>query len=169
MALLLEANRDIKTTKFYTPTSINIQNMRPPVFDIAAGWVIDGQKLSMPAPILAKDVAETLEGLYAAAARCTAAVMVPDLFPGSALEVVVIPALAKDGTSMTEASAIVASDARVTASALAVIGHALASQFQAVGSDMARYAVEGSWEAIAYLPAVRSTVLQATGLVLLHD
>lgn len=101
--------------------------------------------------------------------------MIPDLFPETTLEALYIPAndvgeeihvetMANGGQRFTA----VDSALRVTTPALKSIGKALVAQLELSGNDMVIYEFGDGAQAIAYLPDVRSTVLQATGLVLLN-
>ena len=92
--------------------------------------------------------------------------MIPDLFPGSEIEILFIPA--PGGYSVSSVgSATLANSISVTA--LTVIGSALAAEMERTGTDMARYEFDNRSQAIAYLRSVRGTVLKATNLVLLND
>lgn len=114
------------------------------------------------------EIAEALSALHSLAAKCRAAIMVPDLFPGSQLETIFIPAASGDGVSPIGSTKLL-NEARVTVPALSAIGAALSAELERTGNDMVRYEFDDGAEAIAYLPEVRGTVLQATGLVLLND
>ena len=142
--------------------------MQTPVFDFAASWVCQRQNFTMQPSVTEGEIAQALSALHGLAARCRAAIMVPDLFPGSHLETIFIPSISTDGLSPT-GSASLLGEARVTVPALSAIGAALAAEMDRTGNDMVRYEFDDGSEAIAYLPDVRGTVLQATGLVLLND
>jgi len=147
--------------------------MQPPFFNQAASWVCQQQTLTMQPPVPEGEVAEALSALHGLATQCRAAIMVPDLFPGSRLETIVIPAPAASGShtaSQTGSAKLLnsAAGARITVPALSAIGSALMAEMERTGQDMARCELDGGSEAIAYLPDVRGAVLRATGLVLLN-
>jgi hypothetical protein len=140
--------------------------MQVPVFDNAANWVCQRQTITSQQSVPEAEIAQTISTLHALAGRCQAAVMVPDLFPGNELEMLFIPAQAGPQATPSPSSSLLSPKA--TTAALGVIGAALCSEFDRTGQDMARYEFGDGAIAIVYLPKVRSTVLQATGLVLLH-
>lgn len=142
--------------------------MQAPVFNSAASWVCQRQNFTMQPSASEGEIAGALSALHSLAAKCRAAIMVPDLFPGSRLETIFIPAASGDDVSPT-GSAKLLDEARVTVPALSAIGSALTAELERTGNDMVRYEFDDGSEAIAYLPDVRGTVLQATGLVLLND
>jgi hypothetical protein len=153
-------------SKFYTTFNVFIRNMMSAFFNTAAVWVSRRQTISMPPSVSDADVARTLFALHAASMRCQAAIMVPDLFPGSAIETLFVPAPGGNVAS-TVASADLADSISVTA--LAAIGSALAVEMEDTGNDMVRYEFDNGSQAIAYLRDVRDTILKATNLVLLND
>ena len=142
--------------------------MQTPVFNSAASWVCQRQNFTMQPSVPEGEIAEALSALHSLAAKCRAAIMVPDLFPGSQLETIFIPAASGDAVSPTGSTNLL-NEARVTVPALSAIGSALSAELERTGNDMVRYEFDDGAEAIAYLPDVRGTVLQATGLVLLND
>lgn len=142
--------------------------MQTPVFDSAASWVCQRQNFTMQPSVSEGEIAVALSALHSLAAKCRAAIMVPDLFPGSQLETIFIPAASGDAVSPTGSTNLL-NEARVTVPALSAIGSALSTELERTGNDMVRYEFDDGAEAIAYLPDVRGTVLQATGLVLLND
>jgi len=165
--LLFKAFLYIKSLEFYTTIYANVKNMKTPVFNLAANWVRQRKNVVLPSAS-EKEIEEALSTLHSLAAKCRAAIMVPDLFPGSPLETIFIPATSGDGLSPTGSTKLL-NETLVTIPALSAIGSALTAELERTGSDMVRYEFDDGAEAIAYRPEVQGTVLQATGLVLLND
>lgn len=136
-------------------------------FDYAAKWVCQRQKIDMPNTAQEPEIAQAISTLRTLAGKCRAAVMIPDLFPGSTLETIYIPADSSDKVAAGDAGEFVG-ESSVTAPALTAIGAALSAELESTGNDMVLCNLDEGAQAIAYFPEVRNTVLQATGLVLLN-
>lgn len=136
-------------------------------FDYAAQWVCQRQKNAMPDAAQGPEIAQTISTLCTLVGKCQAAVMIPDLFPGSALETIYIPADSSDKATSGEAAGFVG-ESLVTAPALTAIGAALLAELESTGNDMVLCNLDEGAQAIAYRPEVRNTVLQSTGLVLIN-
>lgn len=142
--------------------------MTQSVFDHAAKWVSQRQtNLSQPS-VSEAVIAETIAALEGVAGKCLAAVMLPDLFPGSRLETIYIPASDSDGLTTSSVHAL-SGGARIATSALSAIGAALTTELTGSSNDMARYEFDNGAQVFAYFPEARDAVLQATGLVILND
>jgi predicted regulator of Ras-like GTPase activity (Roadblock/LC7/MglB family) len=166
MPLLSGAFWDINMSKFYTTLNVFIRIMASDFFNNAASWVHSNQTIAMSSQVPDEDIARALSALHATAMQCQASVMIPDLFPGSEIEILFIPAL-EGRTTSTVVSANVAN--AISTTALSAIGSALAAEMERTGTNMARYEFDNSSQAIAYQRCVRGTVLKATNLVLLND
>lgn len=164
--LLLKVLWDINSIEFYTTIYSDVRNMQTPVFNKAAIWVHERQKSNMHPAASEVNISDALSALFAFATKCRSAIMVPDLLPG--LETIFIPSNSGDHLS-TGAVTGLRDDTRITTNALTAIGTALTSELESAGNDLVRYEFDDGSEAIAYLPSARSTVLKATGLVLLND
>lgn len=137
-------------------------------FDHAAKWVHQRQNITMSNPAQEPEIAEAIATLCNLAEKCHAAVMIPDLFPGSALETIYIPPDGGDNVSVGGGSQFLGAS-RITIPALSAIGVALVSELESTGNDMVLCDLDQGGQAIAYMPEVRNTVLQSTGLVLLNN
>lgn len=141
--------------------------MTQSVFNHAAKWVNQRQNVVLHPAVPEAAIAEALSGLHSTAGKCLAAVMIPDLFPGSRLEVIYTPPASNN--NLSPGSIAISSDHRITTDALSAIGAALTNELENAGNDMVLYELDGGAQAIAYFPEARDTVLQATGLVLLNN
>lgn len=136
------------------------------IFESAARWVIKHHNLSIPVPTSENDIAQSLASLHASAGKCEACIMVPDLFPGAALEAIYVPKLGLKKTSVESDTAL--KGGAVTQTALMAIGNALVTYLTASDNDMAHYQFDDGAQAVVYFPSERATVLQAMGLTLLE-
>ena len=142
--------------------------MQSQFFDTAAVWVLERQNFTMFQPPSAEEIARTLEALHALVCQCDTSVMIPDLMPGVALEALyVAPATDEASATPRDRKAFVRPGHGISPDALSAIGRAVDLEFTATGQDMVRYEIEGGGEAVIFTPAVRETVLKATGLTLL--
>ena len=141
--------------------------MPPPNFDSVAKWVLQHHDLGIPVAATETEISQSLATLYAAAGKCEACIMVPDLFPGSALEAIYIPKFGPTRVSPGVEPALLTANI-VTPAALSAIGNALATHLQVSDNDMVHYQFDDGPQAVIYFPAERSTVLQALGLTLLE-
>lgn len=137
-----------------------------PNFDYVAKWVLQHHDLSIPVSATESEIAQSLATLHAAAGKCEACIMVPDLFPGAPLEAIYIPKFGPTRVSRGVEAALTANI--VTPAALSAIGNALAAYLQASDNNMVHYQFDDGPQAVIYFPAERSTVLQALGLTLLE-
>ena len=125
----------------------------------AARWVVAraGPVASQPRIIA------TLEALHAVAFRARRGpVCIPDLLPGSGLEVLHIPA------AQSRAGELASLSGEIDQAALRVIGRALRAEFVASGADMLRLEADDGAELIVYAIEVRAIVMAATGVQLIE-
>lgn len=125
----------------------------------AACWVVAraGPVASQPRIIA------TLEALQAVAFRARRGpVCIPDLLPGSGLEVLHIPA------AQSRAGELASLSGEIDQAALRVIGRALRAEFVASGADMLRLEADDGAELIVYAIEVRAIVMAATGVQLIE-
>ncbi|CFK96871.1 Uncharacterised protein [Burkholderia pseudomallei] len=125
----------------------------------AARWVVAraGPVASQPRIIA------TLEALQAVALRARRGPLcIPDLLPGSGLEVLHIPA------AQSGAGQLVSLTGEIDQAALRDIGRALRAEFVASGTDMLRLESDDGAELIVYAIEVRAIVMAATGVQLVE-
>ena len=123
----------------------------------AARWVVAraGSIASQPRIIA------TLEALQAVALRARRGpVCIPDLLPGSGLEVLHIPA------AKSRAGQLASLTGEIDQAALRDIGRALRAEFVASGTDMLRLESDDGEELIVYALEVRAIVMAATNIQL---
>lgn len=123
----------------------------------AARWVVAraGSIASQPRIIA------TLEALQAVALRARRGpVCIPDLLPGSGLEVLHIPA------AKSRAGQLASLTGEIDQAALRDIGRALRAEFVASGTDMLRLESDDGEELIVYAIEVRAIVMAATNIQL---
>ena len=123
----------------------------------AARWVVAraGPLASQPRIIA------TLEALQAVALRARRGpVCIPDLLPGSGLEVLHIPA------AQSRAGQLASLTGEIDQAALRDIGRALRAEFVASGADMLRLESDDGAELIVYAIEVRAIVMAATNIQL---
>lgn len=140
--------------------------MQSSIFDSTANWVCSKQNFSMPEAASETDITRTLTSLHALAQSCAAAILVPDLFPDSGIELLYVPPAGSEGVRRSAAT-LARED--VPPAALRAIGKALHSQMVATGADVANYKFEDGGEAVAYFPPVRDIVMRACGVLLLNE
>lgn len=105
----------------------------------------------------------TLEALQAVAFRARRGpVCIPDLLPGSGLEVLHIPA------AQSGAGQLASLTGEIDQAALRAIGRALRAEFVASGADMLRLEADDGAELIVYAIEVRAIVMAATGVQLVE-
>ena len=110
-----------------------------------------------------RSIAATLEALQAVAHRARRGpVCIPDLLPGSGLEVLHIPA-AQPG--MCQLASLTG---EIDQAALRDIGRALRAEFIASGADMLRLESNDGAELIVYAIEVRAIVMAATNIQLIN-
>ncbi len=142
--------------------------MQSTFFDNAAVWVLERQNFTMFQPPSAEEISGALEALHAMVSRCDTSVMIPDLMPGVALEALYVAPASEDAAiDRVSRGGFVESDRAITMAALTAVGRAIDREFTSTGQDMVRYEIDGGGEVVIYAPAVRDTVLRATGLTLL--
>lgn len=108
-----------------------------------------------------RSIAATLEALQAVSHRASRGpVCIPDLLPGSGLEVLHIPA-AQPG--MCQLASLTG---EIDQAALRDIGRALRAEFIASGTDMLRLESDDGAELIVYAIEVRAIVMAATNIQL---
>ena len=108
-------------------------------------------------------IAATFEALQAVALRARhGPVCIPDLLPGSGLEVLHIPA------AQSRAGELASLSGEIDQAALRVIGRALRAEFVASGADMLRLEADDGAELIVYAIEVRAIVMAATGVQLIE-
>ena len=125
----------------------------------AARWVVAraGSIASQPRIIA------TLEALQAVALRARRGpVCIPDLLPGSGLEVLHIPA------AKSRAGQLASLTGEIDQAALRDIGRALRAEFVASGTDMLRLESDDGEELIVYAIEVRAIVMAATNIQLIN-
>ena len=110
-----------------------------------------------------RSIAATLEALQAVAHRARRGpVCIPDLLPGSGLEVLHIPA------SRSGMGQLASLTGEIDQAALRDIGRALRTEFVASGADMLRLEADDGAELIVYAIEVRAIVMAATGVQLVE-
>ena len=110
-----------------------------------------------------RSIAATLEALQAVAHRSRRGpVCIPDLLPGSGLEVLHIPA------SQSGMGQLASLTGEIDQAALLAIGRALRAEFVASGADMLRLEADDGAELIVYAIEVRAIVMAATGVQLVE-
>ncbi len=108
-------------------------------------------------------IAATLEALQAVALRARRGPLcIPDLLPGSGLEVLHISA------AQSGAGQLVSLTGEIDQAALRDIGRALRAEFVASGTDMLRLESDDGAELIVYAIEVRAIVMAATGVQLVE-
>lgn len=106
-------------------------------------------------------IAATLEALQAVAHRARRGpVCIPDLLPGSGLEVLHIPA------SQSGMGQLASLTGEIDQAALRDIGRALRAEFVASGADMLRLESDDGSELVVYAIEVRAIVMAATNIQL---
>jgi len=156
--------------EFYTTISSIVKNMTRPIFEQAAHWVHSQAQSTSAIAATAPEIADAISTLHVLIGKCAVPMMVPDLFPGIALETVYVPkSNTRDDVKTSSSGEFNTGTSRVTAPALSAIGAAIVAQLERTGEDMVLYEFDDGARAIAYLPQVRDTVLTATGLVLLSE
>lgn len=110
-----------------------------------------------------RSIVATLEALQAVAHRARRGpVCIPDLLPGSGLEVLHIPA------SRSGMGQLASLTGEIDQAALRDIGRALRTEFVASGADMLRLEADDGAELIVYAIEVRAIVMAATGVQLVE-
>jgi hypothetical protein len=125
--------------------------------------------MGMAPSITESEIAGVIQTLHELVRKCEASIMVPDLFPGSKLEVLYIPSDNKNAAVAQQTGNAALAGTPITTAALRVIGRALEAKLSSCENDMVVYEFDDGAKVIAYLPEVRNTVLQAVGLTLLND
>ena len=110
-----------------------------------------------------RSIVATLEALQAVAHRARRGpVCIPDLLPGSGLEVLHIPAARSGMGQMASLTG------EIDQAALRDIGRALRAEFIASGADMLRLESNDGAELIVYAIEVRAIVMAATNIQLIN-
>ena len=110
-----------------------------------------------------RSIVATLEALQAVAHRARRGpVCIPDLLPGSGLEVLHIPA------SRSGMGQVASLTGEIDQAALRDIGRAPRTEFVASGADMLRLEADDGAELIVYAIEVRAIVMAATGVQLVE-
>lgn len=140
-------------------------------FDMAAEWVNSHLPSTFGSPSINSEIEHAFAMLNALITKAEATFLIPDLFPGVALEVLYLhdsnhPSIDHD---IEESLAVLRSEGVLTASALTLIGSAIEHEMKKTGTDTVRYLVRDKSMVIVFVPAVRSVVLQATGTTILTD
>lgn len=126
-------------------------------FAAAARWVVARTR-----PVASADrIAVTLQALQSIMHRAQRVpICIPDLLPGSGLEVLHIPA---DRPHLGQLATL---SGEIDKTALSDIGRALRAEFVVGGTDMMRLESDDGSELIVYAKEVRAIVLAAAGVQL---
>ncbi len=137
-------------------------------FELGAQWVHERINPAMASLVRESDVRQALSALNTIMADASSTFLIPDLFPGAALDFFHVQGL-RDPAVLTTADqrlgAGLVQDG-LSANALSAIGAALQQEMDSTGNDMMRFPLEGS-EVIVARSSVRALILQATGITLL--
>lgn len=127
-------------------------------FAAAAQWVANSTRIKTSTELITK----TLAGLHGIASKATAPLLIPDLLPGSGLELLHIP------PSVSNAPALVHQEFNVDVASLADIGRAVRAAFIAGETDMLRIEADDGAELYVFAAEVRGVVLAAAGVRLVE-
>ena len=138
-------------------------------FELSTQWVRERINPTMAALVQDNDVRQALVALDAILADASSTFLIPDLFPGAALDVFHVQGLRNDPVELRLSDSDGAHHQLaqgLSANALTAIGAALLQEMDSTGNDMMRYPLEDA-EVIVSRLAVRDLILQATGITLL--
>lgn len=140
-------------------------------FDTAADWVNSRIPSVLAHPTLTNEIEHAFAMLNTLILKAKATFLIPDLFPGVALEVLYIhnDVDRSIDVGINDTLSSLREEGQLAPSALTAIGTAIAKEMQASRTDTVRYPVNDESLVIVFLPEVRSVVLQATGTTLLPD
>lgn len=140
-------------------------------FDTAADWVNSRIPPVLAHPTLTSEIEHAFAMLNTLILKAKATFLIPDLFPGVALEVLYIHYAIDRSIDMgiNDTLSALREEGQLAPVALTAIGTAIAKEMQTSATDTVRYPVNDESLVIVFLPEVRSVVLQATGTTLLPD
>ena len=126
-----------------------------------ADWVYKRTGETIPDDLYA----ETLSTAEAISTAARATVLIPDLWPESDLEMLLIPPV--DGSEGPATCAIYTG--RLNRDVMRVIGRAIRAEFHASGTEMMQFQLDSGAEIYVHLPEVRQIVAAAVGVTLLEE
>ncbi len=133
-------------------------------FDKAVAWV--QARIPDDVAVSSGTLQLALQALDALSRRASATFLIPDLFPGVALETLYLHDGCKHCNDTSPTNTV---PTGISPGAMTAIGTAILSELRSQKTELLTCPLEGNTEVIVFIPEIRSVVLKATGTTLLSS